>query len=203
MLEELGVPYEIVRYARDPKTLLGPASLREIHPLGKSPTVTDDGRVFAGSGAILEYLVERYGEGRFVPPPGSDDRVRHRYFMHYAEGSLMPYLLMKLVCGRVKSAPLPFFVKPIARRIADGVGATLIDPNLQRHVAFLDGELAKAPYFGGEALTAADVQMSYPVTALIDRAAGMGPLDRLREHAARMRERPAFQRALERGGEML
>ncbi|MFO0634780.1 MAG: glutathione S-transferase [Nannocystaceae bacterium] len=203
MLEELGVPYEIVRYARDPKTLLGPASLREIHPLGKSPTVTDDGRVLAESGAILEHLVERYGDGRFVPPAGSDDRVRHRYFMHYAEGSLMPYLLMKLVCARVKSAPLPFFVKPIARRIADGVGATLVDPNLQRHVAFLDGELAKAPYFGGAELSAADVQMSYPVTALIDRAAGMGPLERLREHAARMRGRPAFQRALQRGGEML
>jgi glutathione S-transferase len=202
MLEELGLPYEIVRYARDPKTLLAPAKLREIHPLGKSPTITDDGRAYAESAAILEYLVDRYGDGRFVPAKGSEDYARHRYFMHYAEGSLMPFLLIELVCARVRSAPLPFFAKPIARRIADGVGQTFTHPNLARHTEFIDAELARAPWFGGVELTCADVQMSYPVAALVERAGKHGPTDRAREYLSRLRARPAFQRALERGGEM-
>ncbi len=200
MLEELGLPYELVRYARDKTTFLAPKALRDVHPLGKSPVITEDGQAYAESGAILEYLVERHGGGRFAPAPGTPEFTRYRYFMHYAEGSLMTPLLMKFVCERVKSAPLPFFIKPVARRIADGVGQQFTDPNLREHLAFVDAELARGPWFAGD-FSAADVQMSFPINGLLTRAAGLGPLDRVREFMTRIRERPAYRRAVERGGE--
>lgn len=201
MLEELEVEYEIVRYARDRKTLLAPDKLREVHPLGKSPVIVDDGQAYAESGAILEHLVEHHGNGRFVPTAGGDAHRRYRYFMHYAEGTLMPQLLLKFVCSRVKSAPLPFFIKPIARRIADGVGAQFTDPNLRRHLEFLDGELATREWFTGDVFTAADVQMSYPVMGLLHRAAELGPTTRLAGFMERIAARPAYRKAIERGGE--
>src|SRR5258706_6685082 len=153
LLEELGVPYEIKKYERDPKTSLAPASLREIHPLGKSPVVTDDGLVIAESGAILEYLVEKYGAGKLAPKRDTPEFQRYRYFMHYAEGSLMPFLLLRLIFFRVRKAP--FIVRPIAKAIAGKVEGAFIRPNLDRHIAFLDAELAKSPWFPGE-FSAAD-----------------------------------------------
>lgn len=199
LLEELELPYEIVRYKRNPKTLLAPPELAAIHPLGKSPVVTCDDVTVAESGAILEYLVERFGQGRFVPAVGTPEHLRYRYFMHYAEGSLMPPLLVKLLCSRVRSAPLPFFVKPIARKIADGLEEQFVAPNLRRHVAFLEAELARSTWLAGEELTAADVQMSYPLEALLERA---GELDttRIRAFVERAKARPAYQRALAKGG---
>src|SRR4051794_21840615 len=119
LLEELELPYEIVKYQRDPKTMLAPASLRAIHPLGKSPVITDGEATLAESGAILEYLVEPYGRGAMSPPPGTGAYRRYRYFMHYAEGSLMPLLLMKLVFAKVKT-DAPFLIRPVAKAIAGG-----------------------------------------------------------------------------------
>src|SRR3954469_19325033 len=121
LLEELGVEYDIKRYARDKKTMLAPPELRAVHPLGKSPVVTDDGATIAESGAIVEYLVERYGKGRFVPAAGSPEKLRYTYWLHYAEGSAMPPLLLKLVFERMKTGPVPFFMKPVVRGIADKV----------------------------------------------------------------------------------
>ena len=118
LLEELGLEYEIKRYERDRKTSLAPSELKRVHPLGKSPVIDDDGRVVAESGAIIEYLVDRHGQGRLAPPAGSDERLRYTYWLHFAEGSAMPPLLFTLVCEKVKTAPMPFFVKPIARGIA-------------------------------------------------------------------------------------
>jgi hypothetical protein len=118
LLEELGVPYDIKRYQRDPKTMLAPPELRRVHPLGKSPVLTDDTRTVAESGAIVEYLVDRYGRGRLAPPSGTDERLRFNYWLHYAEGSAMPPLLLKLVFKRIETTPVPFFVKPITRKIA-------------------------------------------------------------------------------------
>jgi len=200
MLEELELPYEIVRYERDPATMLAPASLEAIHPLGKSPVLVDGDATLAESGAILEYLVETYGKGRFAPPAGTQAYRDYRYFMHYAEGSLMPYLVMKLVFRRVKEAKLPFFVKPIAKKIADRVSGDFIDPNLRRHLAFLGAHLEHHRWFAGDELTAADIQMSFPVEGAVARAAGLGVSPRLAEFVKRCRERPAFQRALARGG---
>ncbi|MBA3392633.1 MAG: glutathione S-transferase [Deltaproteobacteria bacterium] len=201
LLEELELPYEIIKYERDPKTMLAPPSLEAIHPLGKSPVITDGDQTLAESGAILEYLVETYGNGRLAPTPGTRERHQYRYFMHYAEGSLMPYLLLKLVFYKVRTAPVPFFVKPIAKKIADNVSAKFIDPNLTRHLRFLAGHLGTQPWFAGNELTAADIQMSYPVEAAVSRASDVGgSAAPLADFVKRCKARPAFQRALERGG---
>src|SRR4249920_636693 len=118
LLEELCVPYEVKRYQRDPVTMLAPPSLRAVHPLGKSPVITDGALTLAESGGIIEYVVERYGGGRLAPPPGTPERLRYSYWLHFAEGSAMPPLLLKLVFDRIERAPMPFFAKPIARAIA-------------------------------------------------------------------------------------
>jgi len=200
LLEELGVPYEVKRYARDPQTMLAPAALRAVHPLGKSPVVTDDGQTVAESGAIVEYLVGRYGGGRLAPPEGTPERQRYTYWMHYAEGSLMPPLLLKLVFDRVEGAPMPFFVKPIARSIAGRAKGSFIGPQIDLHLDFVEGELAKSTWFAGNELTAADIQMSFPLEA----AAARGGLDARRPRTMafleRVHTRPAYRRALERGG---
>jgi glutathione S-transferase len=200
MLEELELPYEIVKYERDPQTMLAPKSLEAIHPLGKSPVVVDGDATLAESGAILEYLVETYGKGRFAPPPGTPAHRHYKYFLHYAEGSLTPYLLLKLVFRRVKEAKLPFFVKPIAKKIADKVSGDFIDPNLRRHFAFLGAHLEKHRWFAGDELTAADIQMSYPVEGAVARCGDLGVPPQLADFVKRIKERPAFQRALAKGG---
>lgn len=199
LLEELEVPYEIVKYERDPKTMLAPPSLQAIHPLGKSPVVTDGDVTVAESGAILEYLVETYGKGRLVPAAGTPAYRDYRYFMHYAEGSLMPFLLLKLIFAKMKTAPMPFFVKPIARKIADTVSKQFVDPNVTRHVSFLADHLAKRAWLTGDELTAADIQMSFPLEGLVARAGNSVPA-RLVEQVKKFQARPAYQRALEKGG---
>ncbi|WP_198969184.1 glutathione S-transferase [Xylophilus sp. ASV27] len=201
LLEELGQPYEVVRYARDPKTMLAPPELRAVHPLGKSPLVVlDDGSVLAESGAIVEALVERYGAGRLSPAPGSPDFLRYRYWLHYAEGSAMPPLLLKLVFDRVEKAPAPFFLRPVVRGIAGKAKDGFVLPQIGLHLDYLEGELARGPWFAGEAFSGADIQMSFPVEA----AAARGGLDRSRprlmDWLQRIHARPAHQRALERGG---
>ncbi|WP_277185147.1 glutathione S-transferase family protein [Caballeronia sp. BR00000012568055] len=201
MLEELGVEYDIKRYQRDPKTMLAPPELRAIHPLGKSPVITDGDLTLAESGAILEYLVEKYGNGRFAPPHGiTPARVRYDYWMHYAEGSAMPPLLLKLVAIRIELAKMPFFIKPIARRIGDGLQSGFIDPQLKLHFGYIEDELTKAPYFVGDDFSAADVQMSFPLETGTQRA-GASELPRIRAFLGRIHERPAYRRALERGGQ--
>ena len=154
MLEELGLPYELVTYQRDPQTILAPPALRAIHPLGKSPVITDDGIAIAESGAILEYLVERHGGGRLAPAVGTPAHLRYRYFLHYAEGSLMPPLLVKLIASKIATAKMPFFARPIARKIAGSIESSFVDPNLTRHLAFLEAELTGRTWFAGDELTA-------------------------------------------------
>ncbi len=200
LLEELEVPYELVRYARDPATLLAPPELAKIHPLGKSPVITNDGDTIAESGAILEYLVERFGAGRLAPAPGTPEHLRYRYFMHYAEGTLMPPLLVAFICGRVKVAPLPFFAKPIARKVADGITQRFVEPNLRAHIRFLEETLERSQWFAGDAFTAADVQMSYPVEGLLVRAGALTVGPKVRSFVDRIRERPAYERAIAKGG---
>ncbi len=198
-LEELGVPYEIRRYQRDPKNKLAPPSLLAVHPLGKSPVITDGDLTLAESGAILEYLVARYGGGRLVPAPDDPERLRYTYFMHFAEGSMMPRLLLALVFERIRSAPMPFLARPIARMIADRTMGLIVTPDLERQLDFLEGELGKSTWFAGEDLTAADVQMSYPIEAAASRG-GLGERPRLHAWLERVHARPAYRRALERGG---
>ncbi|HEY4296535.1 MAG TPA: glutathione S-transferase [Paraburkholderia sp.] len=200
LLEELGVPYEIKRYERDPKTMLAPPELRAVHPLGKSPVITDDGLTIAESGAIIEYLIGKYGQGRFAPAPGTPERLRYTYWLHYAEGSAMPPLLLKLVALRIASAPMPFFAKPIARKIAATLQASFIDPQLKLHLGYIDNELSATGWFVGNDFSAADVQMSFPLEAATARGGDAGRLPSIAAFLKRIHARPAYQRALERGG---
>jgi glutathione S-transferase len=199
LLEELGVPYEIKRYERDPKTMFAPPELRAVHPLGKSPVITDDGLTIAESGAIIEYLVDRYGAGRFAPQPGTPERLRYTYWLHYAEGSAMPPLLLKLIARRIGNARMPFFAKPIARRIATNLQANFVDPQLRLHLGYIDKELDATGWFAGNDFTAADVQMSFPLEAATARGA-TAQLPAIGAFLQRIHARPAYQRALERGG---
>ena len=200
LLEELGVPYEVKRYERDAQTMLAPAALKAVHPLGKSPVITEDGTTVAESGAIIEYVIERHGQGRLVPPAGTPERLRYTYWLHYGEGSAMPLLVMKLIFTRLKSAPRPFFIRPIARAIADRALGGFIEPQIKLHLDYLEAELAKSSWFAGSEFTAADVQMSFPLEA----AAARGGLDATRpkliDFLARIHARPAYQRALAKGG---
>ncbi|HVH83415.1 MAG TPA: glutathione S-transferase [Steroidobacteraceae bacterium] len=199
LLEELGCEYSLVKYQRDPHTLLAPPELRRIHPLGKSPVITDGAHTLAESGAILEYLVDRYGDGRLRPPPGSAEQLRYTYWLHYAEGSAMPPLLLKLVFLRLPR-PVPALIRPIVRAVAQRAQQSFIDPQLKTHIDYWEAELGKSTWFAGEELTAADVQMSFPLEAAAARAGiALGP--RVTQFLARIHARPAYRRALERGGE--
>ena len=200
LLEELGLPYEVKPYQRDKKTMLAPPELRAVHPLGKSPVITDGGLTLAESGAILEYLADRYGAGRLAPAPGTPERLRYTYWMHFAEGSAMPPLLMKLIFDRIKSAPMPFFARPIARKVADGALGSFVLPNLGRNLDFMEGELSKGEWFAGAQFSAADVQMSFPLEAARARGGLDAKRPKLMAWLDRIHARPAYQRALERGG---
>jgi glutathione S-transferase len=199
LLEELGVPYEVQRYERDKKTMLAPLALKLVHPLGKSPVITDDGRTVAESGAIVEYIVDRYGKGRMVPPAGTPERLRYTYWLHYAEGSLMPLLVMKLVLGRVPQA-VPGLVRPIARRIVKGIEDLYLGPNLRLQLDYVESELGKNEWLAGKELTAADVQMSFPIDAAAARGDSDKPRPNLKAFLERVHARPAYKRALEKGG---
>jgi len=200
LLEELGVPYEVKRYARDAKTLLAPPALKAVHPLGKAPVVTDGDRTVAESGAILEYLVDTYGEGRLRPKEGTDEHLRYRYWMHYAEGSAMPPLLLRLVSNRIASAKVPFFVKPVTKQIAAQLESAFVTPQITTHFDFIEAELGKSDWLAGAELTAADVQMSFPLEAAVARA-GIGEgRPRIRAYVDRLRAREAYRRAAEKVG---
>jgi glutathione S-transferase len=201
LLEELGLQYRVKRYARDPETKLAPAALQKVHPLGKSPVITDGELVIAESGAIIEYLVGRYGSGSgLVPPEGSPERLSYSYWLHYAEGSAMPPLLLSLVFRKMPEAPMPFLVRPVVRAIAGKVQQDFVQPRLALHLDFMDQALATGPWFCGKAFTAADIQMSFPIEA----AGASGLLGtarpRLADFLQRIAARPAYQRALKKGG---
>jgi glutathione S-transferase len=200
LLEELGLDYEIKKYQRDAKTMLAPPELRAIHPLGKSPVITDGDTMVAESGAIIEYLVERYGKGKFIPPAGTPEKLLYTYFLHYAEGSAMTPLLMKLVFDRVETSPMPFFAKPVAKAIAQKVKSTYILPQIAQHLAYMEAELGKRAWFAGDEFTAADIQVTFVLEAAAARG-GLGDnYPKLAAFLKRVHARPAYQRGLERGG---
>jgi glutathione S-transferase len=185
LLEELGLPYEVRRYERDPKTMLAPPELRRVHPLGKSPIVEDEGRVIAETGAIVDYLVEREG-GRLGPPADREGALRYRHFLHYAEGSMMPPLLAMLVVRRLGLLGRPAR-KPLQRMF-------------DQHLDWLESELAGRPWFAGGDFTAADVMMSFPLEAARHRAGLDGTRPNLIDWLERIHAPPAYGAALRRGG---
>jgi glutathione S-transferase len=201
MLEELGVPYEIQQYKRDPKSMLAPDSLKKIHPLGKSPVITDGDLVIAESGAIIEYLARTYGKGTMLPKSGGQAWLDYTYWLHYAEGSLMPPLLMRLVFEKVKTSPMPFFVKPVAKGIANKTNEVFIGPMIKMHLDFVESHLAKNTWFLGDNLSAADIQMSFPLEASVARGITGKNRPSIIAWVKRVHARPAYQIALEKGGE--
>ena len=212
LLEELGVPYELKLYKRDPKTKLAPAVLKAIHPLGKSPVITDGKLTVAESGAILEYLAEKYGQGaqgelkHLEPAKGSAEQRQCRFWMHYAEGSLMNWLVMKLVFLTIPTQPMPFFVRPIARQLCRQVQLKLIDPNVTTAMEFMEAHLTKHPWFAGPDMTLCDFQMSFAVEAALSRGANAtnaANYPKLLAYRDRLNARPAYQRAIEKGGPVL
>ncbi|SLN37615.1 glutathione S-transferase [Oceanibacterium hippocampi] len=200
LLEELGLDYEIKRYDRDPATMQAPSALRAIHPLGKSPVIVDGATVVAETGAVIDYLIESYDNGRLAPAPGTDEHLRYRYWLHYAEGSAMPPLLMKLVFDRMSGSAMPFFLRPVARMIAGKAISGYVAPQIALHLDFMEAELAERRWFAGGDFTAADIMMSFPIEA----ARARGGLDTDRPHLMAFLEsihaRECYRRAIERGG---
>ncbi|WP_250658072.1 glutathione S-transferase family protein [Alkalimarinus coralli] len=198
-LEELNVPYEVKRYERNKKTSLAPESLKKVHPLGKSPVITDNGVTVAESGAIIEYLVGKYGDGELTLSSGTAEHREYIYWLHFAEGSLMPQLLLKLVFDKVKSGPMPIFAKPIAKMISKKVMASYVGPNIRDNLTFIDNHLANNAWFAGNKLTGADLQMSFPLEASV--ASGVADkYPNIKAYVQRIHARPAYQKALETGG---
>lgn len=200
VLEELGLPYEIKFYQRNQKTWLAPEELKKIHPLGKSPVITDNGLVLAESAAILEYLVDRYGQGRLKPRVDSEQWIRYRYWLHYAEGSLMPLLVLALIFNRIRNQKVPFFVRPILKGICEKVMKVFVYPQLKLHLSYVEEELAKSSWFCGDELTAADIQMSFPLSAALIRAPAefIGP--NIRRFIQQVNENKNYQMAIQKGG---
>ncbi|MGB7250947.1 MAG: glutathione S-transferase [Phormidesmis sp.] len=199
LLEELGLEYDIKRYERNPDTMLAPDALRKVHPLGKSPVITDGALTLAESGAIIEYLVSRYGNGTLMPPADTPARLRYTYWLQYADGSAMPPLVMKLVFGQVEQKT-PFFLRPLASAIVNQASSSYINPQISLHLDYMEAELERSPWFAGDEFTAADIQLSFPLEAA---AAGddMGNRPKLQDFLTRIHARQSYQKALERGGE--
>lgn len=196
-LEELSLPYQIVRYQRD-KTMMAPATLRKIHPLGKSPVLEDNGLILAESGAILEYLQETYDPGGQMKPQERELKLQYRFWLHYAEGSLMPLLLMKLVFASLGKPPVPFGLRTLGKVLGQGVEKAYLNRQLETHARFLESSLEKHRWFAGDHLSMADVQMSFPVFALLERG-GIDNLPRLQNWKKNVEMRPAWQRAIQQG----
>ena len=199
LLEELGLTYEIVPHKRNPKTFRAPPELLAIHPLGRAPIIVDDGRVVAESGAIIQYLIEVHAEGRLAVPPDAPNYRDYQYWIHYAEGSAMPPLLVKFIAMRIPGA-VPFFIRPIAHVISDALQKSYTDPEIALHQNFWERRLAEREWFAGSEFTAADIQMSYPVEVSLMRAGSEGAFPAIQRFIERIRQRPAYQRAITVGG---
>jgi glutathione S-transferase len=200
LLEELGVDYEIRRYERNPKTNLAPPELRDVHPLGKSPVITDGDRTLAESATIVEYLARTYGDDQWAPAPDAPNYWDFSYWMHFAEGSLMPPLLLKLVFTKIRTDS-PFLVRPVAAGIAGEVGRSFIDPQIETHFRFVDDHLAGHDWFAGETITAADIQMSFPLEAAVARGTVGDDYPNVVEYVRRFQARKAYRKALKAGGD--
>jgi len=200
LLEELGLAYQVKRYERDKKTNLAPKELLKVHPLGKSPVVEDNGVIYAETGAIIEHIVETHGGGRLSPPRGSPDYDRYKYWMHAAEGSYMPPLVMALFLNRMETAPMPFFARPIAKKLTGAVRDGYLTHTTKALFDYLDGELSKSDWLAGREFSAADIIMSFPAESSLQRIDAANSAKNLKAYVGRLHARPAYKRALEKGG---
>lgn len=200
LLEELGAPYEVKRYERNKQTNLAPPELMKVHPLGKSPVIDDNGKTFAETGAMIEHILDAYGHGKFRPEPGTPAFDQYRYWMYAAEGTYMPPLVFTLFVNRIETAPMPFFAKPIAKKIANSIREGYLNHTMKAQYDFLEATLSNTPWLAGDDITAADIIMSFPVEAFSARGAGGDAYPNIAAYRMRFQARPAYARALERGG---
>ena len=200
LLEELGVDYEVRRYERDKKTNRAPPELLQVHPLGKSPVITHGDQTIAESGLVVEYLVEKFDTGRLAPSRDSAEGLQLRYWLHYAEGTLMPFLVISLILNRIEAAPVPFFVRPIAKGIAAKARDAYSGPNIKRNLDYLENHLAETGWFCGNDFSAADIMLSFPLETAAARIGFSAEHRNLRAFLEKIKARPAYRRALERGG---
>ena len=199
LLEELGVPYEVKRYQRDARTMLAPLALKAIHPLGKSPVLDDGETRMAETGAIIEYLLETHPASGLRPAAGRAEARRFTYWLHYAEGSAMTPLLLKLIFTAIPGR-VPFLARGVAKGISRAMDANMIGPQITAHTAYWEAELSRSEWFAGDAFSAADIMMSFPVEAAGSRIGYGADKPRLKAFLQKIHARPAWQRALERGG---
>ena len=199
LLELIGTPYQIKTYTRHPETLLAPDELKAVHPLGKSPVIDDDGFVLNESGAITDYLIQTYSGGRFMPERDSQDYWHYQRWLHYAEGSLMPLLLLGLVFRKIENAPMPFFIKPVARKISGNVKNGFIEPQAALHLAYVENELNGKDWLVDNRLSGADIMMSYPLQAAADRF-GLADYPNIRAYLQRIEKDPSYQTAVQKAG---
>lgn len=200
LLEELEIEYQIKHYERDPRTSLAPDSLKAVHPLGKSPVITDGDQVIAESGLIIEYLLQKYDSRGFLPEKDSPAYWQYLYWLHYSEGSLMPLMVMSLIFNKVKTAPMPFFIRPIAKGIADKVMSSYVSPNVANNLKFIETHLGENTWFAGEQMTGADFQMIFPLEASLNRAIKAADFPNIAAFVKRIHALPAYQKALKAGG---
>jgi len=200
LLEELGFEYQIKHYKRDAKTSLAPPELMAVHPLGKSPVITDGSVTVAESGAIVEYLVNQYDRGKLLPADGTPERLAYTYWLHYAEGTFMPLMIISLILARIENAPVPFFLKPVTKGIAGKVRDNYLDANVKRNLDFMESTLKNSEWFCGSKMTAADIQMSFPLEAAAVRTDLEAQYPNLAACLKRMHAMPTYQAALEKGG---
>lgn len=197
-LEELNLPYQIARYQRQP-TMLAPPELKKIHPLGKSPVLEDNGLVLAESGAILEYLQETYDTAGQLKPADPQGKIDYRFWLHYAEGSLMPLLMMKLVFGSLGKPPVPFGFRTVGKLLGQGVQKSYLNKQIATHAQFIEQSLNGREWFAGDRFSMADIQMIFPVIALLARG-GTDNLPNLARWKQRVEQRPSWLRAMTKGG---
>jgi glutathione S-transferase len=202
MLEELGIEYQVKHYKRDKKTQLAPKSLFKVHPLGKSPVITDDSGktqiTVAESGSIIEYLANKYGKD-MIPRKNTESNRQYTYWLHFAEGSLMPQLLLKLIFDKVKTAPMPFFIRPIAKGIANKVLDDYVLPNVTNNMKFIEMHLGNNKWFAGDKMTGADIQMSFPLEAALSRM-DTKLVPNIKAYVDKIHATQSYKKALEVGG---
>ncbi len=200
LLEELEIPYTIKTYQRHPKAQTAPPELFKVHPLGKSPVITDGDHTIAESGAIIEYLIDRYGKGRLRPDVGSDQYLKYQYFMHYTEGSLMPPLVLSLIFNMIPKQPMPFFIKPVMKEISRNIHKLYINPQIHLNLKFLESELEKNKWFAGSEFSAADIQISFAILGALTNLKDNKAYPKLQNFLKTIQNRPAYKKAIEKGG---
>lgn len=200
LLEELEIPYQFKIYQRHPVTQTAPPELVKIHPLGKSPVITDGKYTIAESGAIIEYIIDHYGKGQLRPQLGSDDYLKYQYYMHYTEGSLMPPLVLSLIFNMIPKQPMPFFIKPVMKEISRNIHKIYINPQIHLNLKFLESELEKNKWFSGSEFSAADIQISFAIMGVINGLGDNKNYPKLRQFIKSIQARPAYKKAIEKGG---